>query len=471
MKLGISGKLFLAILSSCLVVAICMGWVVRHRFHHDFLQYVRQSNEARVTMVAGTLSRVYGEHGDWSFIHGPTDGWYDFLRELGQVGEPDPADDMGTDRPPRPVTPPPGLRSKLWLVDMDGRLIGGRDPIAPDALRRPVVAMGKTVGWLISSPPDRLTRTADVHFADQQIRNFWIVACLAAAVAALVTMVLSRGFLRRLKHLAASTHDLAIGDFSARVPEGAGDEIGRLAQDFNQLARTLDRNEQNRRQFMADVSHELRTPLTVLRGELEAIEDGVRQVTPLTLRSLQAEVATLTKLVNDLYLLSLSDVGGLAYRKGETDLADLVATAQAAFTDRLSEKGIACHLDLPAPGLAMVLGDMDRLTQLFNNILENAVRYTDGPGQMTISVTVNGEQVRVCFDDSPPGLPSVTLARIFDRFYRGEESRNRASGGSGLGLAICKNIVSAHDGRIEAQNSPLGGLRLIISIPCLSERG
>lgn len=158
-----------------------------------------------------------------------------------------------------------------------------------------------------------------------------MIVALSTLLAALATFLLARGLLAPVKRLVEGTHRLAAGDFTTRVTPTSADELGKLAQDFNQLASTLEKNQQMRRDFMADISHELRTPLAVLRGELEAIQDGVRQFTPESVTSLQAEVGTLTKLVDDLHQLSLSDEGALAYQKTTVDLVPLLEVAGGAF--------------------------------------------------------------------------------------------------------------------------------------------
>lgn len=218
-----------------------------------------------------------------------------------------------------------------------------------------------------------------------------------------------------------------------------------------------------RRDFMADISHELRTPLAVLRGELEAIQDGVRQFTPDSVASLQAEVGTLTKLVDDLHQLSMSDEGALAYQKSSLDLIPLLEVASGSFRERFASRGLTLQLSLPDS--MTVFGDRDRLMQLFNNLLENSLRYTDSGGGLYISAEQRERMVLLTFADSAPGVSDEQLQKLFERFYRTEGSRNRASGGSGLGLAICVNIVQAHNGLIRAAHSPFGGVSITVELP------
>ncbi|HID4614629.1 TPA: two-component system sensor histidine kinase BaeS, partial [Pluralibacter gergoviae] len=322
---------------------------------------------------------------------------------------------------------------------------------------------GMEVGAVIASPVERLTRNTDINFDRQQRRTSWLIVGLATLLAALATFPLARGLLAPVKRLVEGTHRLAAGDFTTRVTATGSDELGKLAQDFNQLASTLERNQQMRRDFMADISHELRTPLAVLRGELEAIQDGVRKFTPESVSSLQAEVGTLTKLVDDLHQLSMSDEGALAYQKAPVDIVSLLEMAGGAFRERFAGRGLALNLSLPES--ATVFGDRDRLLQLFNNLLENSLRYTDAGGQLLIEARKTAQHVTLTFADSGPGVTDEQLEMLCERFYRAESSRNRASGGSGLGLAICVNIAAAHGGRLSAAHSPFGGVSITVELP------
>ncbi|VEB86008.1 signal transduction histidine-protein kinase BaeS [Citrobacter koseri] len=360
--------------------------------------------------------------------------------------------------------PPHGWRTQFWVVDQHANvLVGPRAPVPRDGTRRAIHVNGVEVGAVIASPVERLTRNTDINFDKQQRRTSWLIVALSTLLAALATFPLARGLLAPVKRLVEGTHKLAAGDFTTRVTPTSADELGKLAQDFNQLASTLEKNQQMRRDFMADISHELRTPLAVLRGELEAIQDGVRQFTPESVASLQAEVGTLTKLVDDLHQLSMSDEGALAYQKTSVDLIPLLEVAGGAFRERFASRGLTLHFSLPDS--VMVFGDPDRLMQLFNNLLENSLRYTDSGGSLHISAEQRDNMLLLTFADSAPGVRDEQLQKLFERFYRTEGSRNRASGGSGLGLAICDNIVQAHNGRIRASHSPFGGLSITVELP------
>jgi two-component system sensor histidine kinase BaeS len=201
---------------------------------------------------------------------------------------------------------------------------------------------------------ERLTRNTDINFDRQQRRTSWLIVALSTLLAALATFPLARGLLAPVNGWWKVRTSWRPG-ISPPASTHRQDELGKLAQDFNQLASTLEKNQQMRRDFMADISHELRTPLAVLRGELEAIQDGVRQFTPESVASLQAEVGTLTKLVDDLHQLSMSDEGALAYQKAPVDVINMLEVASGAFRERFASRNL--KIDLSLPDSAVVFGD------------------------------------------------------------------------------------------------------------------
>jgi len=265
--------------------------------------------------------------------------------------------------------------------------------------------------------------------------------------------------------MAAATHDIASGKYATRVPVSSSNELGQLARDFNAMALTLEKHEKERRQWVADISHELRTPVAVLRGEIEALLDGVRSITPETIRSLHAEALRLGRLVDDLYQLSLSDIGALTYRKENLDLGKTLRDSMESFRAEFGRKGIAISANLLRETGFTVFADRERLNQLFANLFENSLRYTDAGGKLVIDLFLSEGRVVLEFQDSAPGVPKHELHRLFERLYRVEGSRSRASGGAGLGLAICRNIVEAHEGTISAHPSSLGGLLIRVTLP------
>jgi two-component system sensor histidine kinase BaeS len=345
MKLNLASRLFAAVLSTAVVVAVAMGVGAHVNLNRDFLGYLNEQAVNRLDLALPGVTAGYRQHGSWDFLRQRPELWYRLLRPL-----PDDQRVPLADRPPALPTPAEltGASRRFTLLDAERRRIVGFDSPAGDAVERGIVVDGLTVGWLVLTPIESASFGAEKRFADAQARTGWLVGGAAVLLASAVAFWVSRRLLRPVRHVAEATHRLAAGHYDTRVPERAvDDEIGRLAHDFNQLAWTLQRNELMRREFMADVSHELRTPLGVLHGEIEALEDGVRRLDDQALRSLKTEVATLHKLVEDLYELSLADVGALSYRKADLDLREIIDDTVGAFGERMRSSGWRCSWNCP----------------------------------------------------------------------------------------------------------------------------
>ena len=458
MKLSISTKLFVAVLAGVLLVILSMGLATSWSFGRGFLGFINEQAMERMAQVVPRLATAYQREGNWDFLRNRPDRWFDVMRP-----DPDAARASDDFRPPL-ASDLTGALFRIALLDKDKKRVTGYPAIGEDALIQPVVVNSETVGWLAVTPFQSVTEAGGERFQQYQLRTSLVMGVFSLLLAMLIAWWIARTLLEPVKRVAAATHRLASGDYGSRVAVASDDEVGQLSRDFNQLAYTLERNEKMRREFMADVSHELRTPLSVLRGELEAIEDGVRSLDQSSMKSLQGEVSMLSKLVDDLYELSLADVGALTYRKAPCLLNDVLENSLAMYRDRFTARQLQIDLELPRQPVEL-LADASRLQQLFSNLLENAVRYTDVNGTLRISVGVDRDTVRIDFLDSGPGVSASQLPRLFERFYRGESSRNREHGGAGLGLAICRSIANAHDGSLVADHSPYGGLWLILRLP------
>ncbi|MGH8248273.1 MAG: ATP-binding protein, partial [Gammaproteobacteria bacterium] len=291
------------------------------------------------------------------------------------------------------------------------------------------------------------------------------IAVIMMALSALIALPMARQLVKPIGELSSATRRLASGRYDTRTSVVSNDELGKLSRDFNTLAKTLEDNERSRRQWIADISHELRTPLSVLQGEIEAMQDGVRDCTPERLHTLHQQTLSLARLVNDLYELSLSDIGALSYQKQPVKLAELLQGCIESWREQFAGRGITMQVHVPSGTAPMVFGDPNRLRQLVFNLFENSLRYTDPGGVIEVGLAVAGPNAVIDVQDSAPGVVEQHHPRLFDRLYRVETSRSRATGGTGLGLAICKNIVDAHEGQITAQASPLGGLWVRITLP------
>jgi len=240
--------------------------------------------------------------------------------------------------------------------------------------------------------------------------------------------------------------------------------VGELAQAFNSMAGNLERAEQLQRNMVADVAHELRTPLSNLRGYLEAVGDGVIKPDADTIRSLDEEATLLSRLVDDLQELSLTEAGELKLVCQAEDISELINQAVAAVRAQAEAKGVSVTIDLPDE-LPPVNIDSHRISQVLRNLLENAVAHTAQGDSITVTAEQRDNWVEVAVADTGEGIPAEDLPYIFERLYRVDKSRARATGGSGLGLTIARSLVEAHGGRIEAQSELGKGSRFTFTIP------
>ncbi|GFE58316.1 ATP-binding protein [Geobacter sp. AOG1] len=476
MKIGITQRLFLAILAAAFLSVVSMFIIMQWSIDRGFKRYVGSIEQTRLTRLAGQLEERYATQESWDFLKNDPGAWRRILVASipdEEPGTPDRARRGQNASPPdgkdsRPPLPPHlgrGFAMRVFLLDTGKLPLIGPKDIPANAVTRPLHHQDQIVGYLGLLPRKQLSDEHQVRFLKEQKFALAMVAGMVVLVAAGFSLLLARRLVRPIRALATATDRLAAGEFAARVPVTSGDELGHLARDFNALALTLEKNDQARRQWVADISHELRTPLTVLRGEIEALQDGVRPVNPPAIHSLHGEVLRLGRLVDDLYQLSLSDLGALTYHKEELDLTSLISTALAPYRQEFARKNITLATAVPWEKPAMIFADAERLHQLFTNLLDNALKYTDPGGEVAIRLTCSDGMAKVDMEDSAPGVAKEDLDRLFDRLYRVETSRNRAAGGAGLGLAICRNIVEAHAGSIAARNSARGGIEISVTLP------
>lgn len=320
----------------------------------------------------------------------------------------------------------------------------------------------------VENPHERqqFISTIQTEFVTEQLRNLLMITIIAFGLAAVPAILLSRHWLNGINTVLEGSRRLSAGDYSTRIEASRQDEFGELAREFNTLAKALEDSDQSRRQWVADTSHELRTPIAILRAQVEAFQDGVQAINAKTLNVLHTEVMALNKLVDDLHWLARHDVGQVQSSLSPIDLVQSIRELVETVKERFDAKKITID-DTGLAGLEKVLvnADVNRMRQVFSNLLENSFRYTNLGGTVQISGEAKNGSLILRVDDSEPGVPVEMLPKMFDRFFRVEQSRSRSLGGSGLGLSICKNFVAEHGGTIEAQQSPLGGVRMEIILP------
>jgi two-component system, OmpR family, sensor histidine kinase BaeS len=496
MKIRIQYRLFLAMVAASGLTVICMVLIMQWRISSGFLSFVNTIEKERSQRLAEKLTQAFAKQGSWDFIRDvPPERVGIMLRRFtdGEVGSgPEDWPTQGPERRPEEGLPPwpfrepgeePGMpprpdlilahrdrlfEARVFLLDGNRRPVFGSPEASSEESLTVLQHQERIVGYLGLLKRTQLSNI-QLRFVQTLTLALALTACAILVLSAVISFPFARRLVRPLKALAAATLRLASGDYSIRVPAASSDEIGQLSRDFNVLAMTLEKNEHTRRQWVADISHELRTPIAVLHAEIEAIQDGVRQATPEAIGLLHAEVLRLGRLVDDLYQLSLSDLGALSYRKAKIDLNEILEESLALFRPEFARKGIEIASRLPAQTPTWVFSDPERLGQLFANLLDNSLKYTDAAGCLEVFAEVDKNEAKIHLRDSVPGVPEGDLPRLFERLYRVEGSRSRATGGAGLGLAIARNIAEAHEGSITAQPSPLGGLWITVTLPVMGE--
>ncbi|MDR2452143.1 MAG: HAMP domain-containing protein [Candidatus Accumulibacter sp.] len=463
-------KLFLAIAGANIVLVVAAYQIYSRSFDQGLVEYLNTADEARLTPLIQQLADGYRAHRGWAWIAEDRQRWQGMAREVFGSGRsyhpresPRARAGAGRHEPPPALTIDP----RMLLLDPAGAVLIGPAERAENAVREPIEIDGQRVGYLAYVPRLAIIESLEQVFREQQARRFLAIAAGMLAAVVINAALIARWLSRRLNALRHGANRLAEGDYGARIAVVGLDEFAQLAADFNNLAGALESARRSRQQWLADIAHELRTPLTALRAEIEALQDGVRPLTPAGVNSLAQETGRLTRLVDDLHLLSLSDLGALHYRFSPLLLGKRVRDCLDAGERMIAEQGLSIELSLE-PDLP-ILGDATRLGQVFDNLLQNTLRYTDPPRRLRIALARHDGHAGLLWEDSAPGVDAAQLASLTERLYRVDESRTRASGGSGLGLAIAKAIIEDHGGRLECGPSALGGLRWDIRLPLATE--
>jgi two-component system sensor histidine kinase BaeS len=367
--------------------------------------------------------------------------------------------------------PPPELViTRLIVMDARGRRLAG--PFLPPArlmpaniIRRDLVVDGEMLGTLLVLPRGPVPSGVDTNFLHSQHRRAALLVLLLGLFSLLPATLIARRGSGLVRNIRSATGAISRGDYDIRVAPSRIREIGSISDNINDMARSLSRLEATRRRMLAEISHELRTPLAAMRGEIDALVDGVRPLRPQAMVSLQEDVMQLGQLVDDLHLLALADLAALPCRFDTVEVLALCRAAMGRIAPQAERAGIDMVLNTPKLDELAARWDAARMRQLFGNLLGNSLAYTSAPGRVEMTLALRDQKIMILVDDSPPGVPVDQRAHLFEPLFRGDPARSRATGGSGLGLSISTAIVQAHGGTIDAAESPLGGLRIAITLP------
>lgn len=368
----------------------------------------------------------------------------------------------------------PGRIRGLQLIDPDGRVISDTESstagtqVSEDYLDKsiPLRVDGQTIGYLASENALIFTSAQETKLVSQLNRAALTAAVIGGAVAVILAFYLSYQLIVPIKNLTRAADNLRKGDLSTRVSTTGNNELAALGEVFNQMAASLQEEEERRKTLTADIAHELRTPLSVQRAHLEALQDQVYELTLENLQPIQDQNQNLIRLVEDLRTLTLAEARELALERTSTDLIPLIDKTISLFQPEAERKGLnTSQTTLEKQNETSLFVDPRRIEQIINNLLSNAIRYSPPGSTIHIQTHYFPDRVAVTVRDEGEGLTKQELAYLFQRFYKGDQSREKLDSGSGLGLAISKKLAQAHQGDLSASNHPQGGAVFTLSLP------
>ena len=480
-------SLWLKLMSAFLLVVLIGGgidtYLVSRSTRTQFSQYIDQNGRAFAQQLAPTLAQYYTRQGNWQGVENLLNNpWGGVMMNdgMGMMGEGDWGSwqgmdgmGMGNNMMGNANNPWSMMGLRILVADAQGTIVA--DSAAQDvgktlssadiAVGEPILVGNQQVGTVLPLYAGTTVPNSANDFVTSINHSTWLAGGIAALVALVLGSVLFFQIVSPVQQITSAAQKIAAGDLSQRIPTQSQDEIGTLANSFNQMADSLAKHEELRRNLIADVAHELRTPLTVIQGNLEAMLDGVLPASPQEIATLRDETALLARLVSDLRLLSLAEAGQLKLERVEIDPTELIAQAVEPFRLQAQSSQIELTLEI-ASNLPFINVDADRIAQVIRNLLNNALRHTPAGGRITLTCRKETTQsLLFTVSDTGEGISADDLPFVFDRFYRADKSRSRASGGSGIGLAIAKQLVEAHGGKVWAESQPGRGAIFGFTLP------
>ena len=449
MKLNLFHKIFAAFMITILAAIVVLALTMYFSANRRFSEYVTKVEMGQLDDLVAALGSLHQEKQSWELFRENPDSWFRFIWHYlpetsayplppppgpGRAGgrweggfspeppfgdRPKPSEKSSfhefggkgelRSRPLGPPAPPPRRESigpRLALFDGNKQLVAGPSEFPIQGyLFRPVNAGGRPVGWLGLMPMKHGSHPLELAFIEEQAKAFTLAGFCVLALAGLISFFLSKHFLAPIEKLTQGAKELRSLNFGTRIDVRTSDELGQLANTFNSMAQALEKNETLRKQWTSDVAHELRTPLAILRGEIEAMQDGVREMNAERLNSLHDETNRIGKLVDDLHQLFVADSENLVRQKSPVKPLAILKDVIDTFETRLTQTGIQLEANSIDEQRAVIMGDEDRLRQLFANLIENTIRYSNSPGVLRINHYCSLQQLTMVFEDSPPGSP------------------------------------------------------------------
>ncbi|MBT4309812.1 MAG: HAMP domain-containing protein [Anaerolineae bacterium] len=340
-----------------------------------------------------------------------------------------------------------------------------RQNLPPDILAEgtPIDVDGLLIGTVLLTGNLPEFSPVEERYLERTNQALLLATGTATIIALVLGALLARSMTRPLRELTSATRAVARGDLEQKIPVRSQDELGELVESFNQMSADLAQATESRRQMTADIAHDLGSPLTVIGGYLEAMQEGVLEVTPERIGVMNTEITHLQHLVRDLRTLSLADAGQMSLNRNQVEMGALLRRVAASYQLAAKQKGIHLSVEAESAPLSIEI-DEERMAQALGNLVSNALRYTAEGGAISIQFSVVSGGAVIAVEDNGAGIAEAGLIRIFERFYRADQARNLEAGESGLGLAITRAIVEAHGGQISVKSKLGEGTRFEIRL-------
>jgi len=448
----------IAMVAALLAVIIGSVAIISTRVaHYEIRKFDLEVHAGRAPRAPVAIGQYYRAHGSWAGVQPVID-------QATRSGE---SDVIVFDGQRKFVGTSNAILRDAQLTPDGGLLIERRSAAGRtrELIRGPQMIVrddkGNIAGSIFILP--RQSKTPELPPTRSLDRSFFLTFLGATIFGVLMAMAIARWISVPVERLTAAARRMESGDLAVRVEPAGGAELAELARGFNAMAAALDRNEEQRRRMVSDVAHELRAPLTNIRCELESMQDGLTSPTPERIASLHEETMHLAHLVDDLQDLALAEAGRLEIDAQPVTVAALARRAAAGMEMRARERSVTLHCE--GSDDVIVLADAHRAVQILTNLLANAVAHMEKPGEVRIAWEQNGSEAIIRVIDSGTGIPADEIPRIFERFYRVDVSRSRATGGAGLGLPIVRQLVAAHGGRVWAESVVGAGSVFSFTLP------
>jgi len=437
------------------VTIVSVALIARQNTAEEVDRFVGRGGLMGLDSLVLRLESYYQSHNSWGGVES-------ILKTPGSHGADSPGYGASGSNP----------RTQFQLVSADGNIVfdtlsgNSNTQLNQAQLEQALVLQVKDqlVGYLRVEGGMKISPEAQNMLVDRINDTALSAALIAGGISLVLALILATQLLRPIKDLTQASSHLAKGELSYRVPVRGKDELSVLAQTFNHMASSLEQAEASRRALTADIAHELRTPLAVKRAHLEALQDGIYDLTQENLIAIVEQNISLERLVDDLRTLALADAGQLTMVCVPTDIITLITRLAQRFQPGAGSRSI--ELELPSAGTCSLISlDPQRVEQIINNLLSNALRYAPDNEAITLSLHCNDQRAVLSVRDRGPGIPAEALDHVFERFYKADIARLRSQGGTGLGLSIARKIAQAHGGDLTVANHPEGGALFTLTFP------